>query len=135
MPTQRLLENTPRDHPDHALLLEAEQSIHKVALAINSTKESRQEEDYQETLKKLELLLITDVRYRCYLVFCGVFLCLFVLLYCIFNYNLFNFVHETTRRHRAMWSHSFLVLVEHIYIYNLYQQPAHLKIMQNGVTK
>ena len=55
------MENTPRDHPDHAHLVQAEGAIHNLALKINSVKESKQSEDVQETLKKLELLLITDV--------------------------------------------------------------------------
>ena len=55
------MENTPRDHPDHSHLVQAEGAIHNLALKINSVKESKQSEDVQETLKKLELLLITDV--------------------------------------------------------------------------
>ena len=58
---QRLLENTPKDHPDQIMLLKAEDALHHLALRINSVKESKHEEDMQETLKKLELLLITDV--------------------------------------------------------------------------
>ena len=58
---QRLLENTPPDHPDFALLEQAGKTIHELALKINSAKESKHEEEFQETLKKLELLLITDV--------------------------------------------------------------------------
>ena len=60
-PFQRLLENTPKDHPDQILLLKAEDALHHLALRINSVKESKHEEDMQETLKKIELLLITDV--------------------------------------------------------------------------
>ena len=58
---QRLIENTPRDHPDHNLLLGAEVAIHEVALRINSVKESKHEESLQETLRTLEFLLVTDV--------------------------------------------------------------------------
>ncbi len=57
-----MLDYTTSDHPDHALLLKAEKAIHELALKINKTKEGKQEEDLQETLKKLELMLITDVR-------------------------------------------------------------------------
>jgi hypothetical protein len=56
------MDNTPTGHPDHKYLLAADKIIHQLALRINSAKESRQEEDYQETIKKLELLLITDVK-------------------------------------------------------------------------
>ena len=58
---QRLLENTDDSHPDAQLLKEAEKAIHNLALKINSVKENKQEHDLQETVKKLELLLITDV--------------------------------------------------------------------------
>ena len=58
---QRLVENTPTGHPDHEYLVKAEGAIHNLALKINSVKESKQSEDLQDTLKKLELLLITDV--------------------------------------------------------------------------
>ena len=58
---QRLLDNTPAAHRDYEQLQRAEKTIHKLALRINSVKESKHEEDLQETLKKLELLLITDV--------------------------------------------------------------------------
>jgi len=58
---QRLLDNTSTSHPDHALLTQAEKTIHELALRINSVKESKHEEDLQETVKKIELLLITDV--------------------------------------------------------------------------
>ena len=60
---QRLLVNTPKDHPDYEQLQKAEKAIHDLALRINSVRESKHEEDLQETLKKLELLLITDVSY------------------------------------------------------------------------
>jgi len=58
---QRILDNTPAKHPDHEQLRQAEKTIHQLALRINSVKESKHEEDLQETLRKLELLLITDV--------------------------------------------------------------------------
>jgi len=58
---QRLLDNTPAGHPDYEQLHQAEKTIHQLALRINSVKESKHEEDLQETLRKLELLLITDV--------------------------------------------------------------------------
>lgn len=50
------------DHPDYVCLKEAEGAVHGIALKINSVKESKQEEGLQDTLKKLEVLLITDVR-------------------------------------------------------------------------
>ena len=58
---QRLLDNTAAAHPDYDQLHQAEKTIHQLALRINSVKESKHEEDLQETLRKLELLLITDV--------------------------------------------------------------------------
>ena len=58
---QRLLENTDPTHADYPFLKQAEEAIHELALRINSVKESKQEDSLQETLKKLELLLITDV--------------------------------------------------------------------------
>jgi len=57
-----LLDNTPANHPDCEQLRQAEQTIHRLALRINSVKESKHDEEFQETLRKLELLLITDVR-------------------------------------------------------------------------
>lgn len=60
---QRLLDNTPVGHHDYEQLQLAEKTIHKLALKINSVKESKHGEDLQETLKKLELLLITDVKF------------------------------------------------------------------------
>ena len=58
---QRLLEHTPVSHPDYPLLTEAENSIHELALKINTVKKSREGDDMQDTLRKLELLLMTDV--------------------------------------------------------------------------
>jgi len=58
---QRLLDNTAAAHPDYQQLRQAEKTIHQLAMRINSVKESKYEEDLQETLRKLELLLITDV--------------------------------------------------------------------------
>ena len=59
---QRLLVNTAPDHPDYTLLQEAEKVMHEFARKIGSLSESSTEDGQQETLKKLELLLITDVR-------------------------------------------------------------------------
>lgn len=59
---QRLLDNTPRDHPDSPLLQQACRVMHDLAVKIGTVNDSQHEEDMQETLKKLELLLITDVR-------------------------------------------------------------------------
>lgn len=56
---QRLAENTAKDHPDYLLLMQAEKVMHDMALKIGSI--SNSEEGQHETLKKLELLLITDV--------------------------------------------------------------------------
>jgi hypothetical protein len=58
---KRLIEHTPKDHQDHQLLLEAESAIHELALKINTVKENKQEEIMQESLKQLEILLMTDV--------------------------------------------------------------------------
>jgi len=57
-----LLDHTATSHPDYEQLRQAEKTIHQLALRINSVKESKHEEDLQQTLRKLELLLITDVR-------------------------------------------------------------------------
>jgi hypothetical protein len=59
---QRLLEHTAPDHPDNLLLSKAQSVIHRLALQINSVQESKQGEDMQDTLKKLELILMTDVK-------------------------------------------------------------------------
>ncbi|XP_059178943.1 rho guanine nucleotide exchange factor 17-like isoform X2 [Physella acuta] len=58
---QRLLDNTPRDHPDSPLLQQACRVMHDLAVKIGTVNDSQHEEDMQETLKKLELLLITDL--------------------------------------------------------------------------
>lgn len=58
---QRLTENTTKDHPDYPLLIQAEKVMHDMALKIGSVSNSQQEEGQHETLKKLELLLITDL--------------------------------------------------------------------------
>ncbi|XP_052795496.1 rho guanine nucleotide exchange factor 17-like isoform X2 [Mya arenaria] len=58
---QRLLVNTPPDHPDYALLQDAEKVMHEFARKIGSLSETNTEDGQQETLKKLELLLITDL--------------------------------------------------------------------------
>ena len=55
------MENTAADHPDLVLLQQAEAVIHKLVVCLNSIKESAFDEDLIETIKKLELLLITDV--------------------------------------------------------------------------
>lgn len=56
-----MLEHTPRDHRDYELLKQAEAAVHELALCINTAKENRQSEHVQDTLKKLELILMTDV--------------------------------------------------------------------------
>lgn len=58
---QRLLDNTSRDHPDHPLLQQACRVMHDLAVKLGTVNDSQHEEDMQETLKKLELLLITDL--------------------------------------------------------------------------
>ncbi|XP_041358523.1 rho guanine nucleotide exchange factor 17-like isoform X2 [Gigantopelta aegis] len=58
---QRLLDNTPRDHPDFDLLQHADKVMHDLAIKIGTLSENQSEEDMQQTLKKLELLLITDL--------------------------------------------------------------------------
>ncbi|XP_076447070.1 rho guanine nucleotide exchange factor 17-like isoform X2 [Babylonia areolata] len=58
---QRLLDNTPGDHPDYPLLQRACRTMHDLAMRIGTVTDSQHEEDMQETLKKLELLLITDL--------------------------------------------------------------------------
>ena len=60
---QRLLVNTPGDHPDYVLLQEAETTLHNFAKKIGHLSEPQVEDGQQETLKKLELLLITDVSF------------------------------------------------------------------------
>lgn len=58
---QRLLDNTPVDHPDHVLLQQACRTMHELAVKIGTATDSQHEEDMQETLRKLELLLIEEV--------------------------------------------------------------------------
>ncbi|GFO47662.1 rho guanine nucleotide exchange factor 17 [Plakobranchus ocellatus] len=58
---QRLLDNTSQDHPDYPLLQKACKVMHDLAVKIGTVNDSQQGEDMQETLKKLELLLITDL--------------------------------------------------------------------------
>lgn len=58
---QRLLVNTRGDHPDYTLLRQAEKVMHEFARKIGSLNETQSEDGQQETLKKLELLLITDL--------------------------------------------------------------------------
>lgn len=60
---QRLIEHTPPGHPDFPLLKEAEKVMHDFAIKLGTVNESQHEEDQQATLKRLELLLITDVSY------------------------------------------------------------------------
>lgn len=58
---QRLIEHTPPNHPDFPLLKEAEKVMHDFAIKLGTVNESQHEEDQQATLKRLELLLITDL--------------------------------------------------------------------------
>ena len=64
--SQRLLDNTPGNHPDYVLLKQAERVMHEFARKINTANETQIEDSQQETLKKLELLLITDVGFLCF---------------------------------------------------------------------
>ena len=64
---QRILENTPADHRDYKLLKQAETALHELAMCINTAKENKQSEDMQDTLKKLELILMTDVNTVAYI--------------------------------------------------------------------
>ena len=59
---QRLLESTDPEHGDYAHLQKAEVAVHELAMRINTMKESQRDECLQDTLKKLELLLLTDVK-------------------------------------------------------------------------
>ncbi|XP_052078648.1 rho guanine nucleotide exchange factor 17-like [Mytilus californianus] len=58
---QRLIENTPSSHPDYDLLKEADRVLHNFAIKLGTLDENRQEEDCQDSLKRLELLLLTDL--------------------------------------------------------------------------
>ena len=58
---QRLLDNTPGVHPDYTLLQEADKVMHEFARKIGTLKDTNSEDGTQDTLKKLELLLMTDV--------------------------------------------------------------------------
>ena len=60
---QRLLDNTPGNHPDYVKLKQAERVMHEFARKIGTANETQIEDSQQETLKKLELLLITDVSF------------------------------------------------------------------------
>ena len=63
---QRLLVNTQGDHPDYILLKEVETTLHNFAKKIGQLSEHQVEDGQQETLKKLEMLLITDVSDICH---------------------------------------------------------------------
>ena len=63
LPLQRLLDNTPGNHPDYVKLKQAERVMHEFARKIGTANETQIEDSQQETLKKLELLLITDVSF------------------------------------------------------------------------
>lgn len=58
---QRLIENTSQSHPDHDLLKEADKVLHNFAMKVGTVDESKQEEDCLDSLKRLELLLLTEV--------------------------------------------------------------------------
>lgn len=62
-----MIEHTPPNHPDFPLLKEAEKVMHDFAIKLGTVNESQHEEDQQATLKRLELLLITDVSYQNFL--------------------------------------------------------------------
>lgn len=53
-----LLKHTARDHPDHALLLEAQREVHELAVKINCVeREAYGVEQQQATLRELESLV------------------------------------------------------------------------------
>ena len=56
-----MIENTPLSHPDHILLKDADRVLHNFVIKLEIVDESRQVEDCQDSLKRLELLLLTEV--------------------------------------------------------------------------
>lgn len=55
---QMLLKHTPKDHPDHVLLLEAQKQVHDLALKINCVeRDTLGAEQQQATLRELECLV------------------------------------------------------------------------------
>lgn len=55
---QRLLKHTPRDHPDFALLLEAQSEVHDLASKINCVeREAYGVEQQLATLREIEIII------------------------------------------------------------------------------
>ena len=53
-----LLKHTPREHPDHTLLLDAQREVHELAVKINCVeREAYGAEQQQATLRELESLV------------------------------------------------------------------------------
>ncbi|VDQ17496.1 unnamed protein product, partial [Trichobilharzia regenti] len=53
----RLLESTPKDYSDHALLVEAESAIHRLALRVNAVHAAGEDENIVDGIKLIERLL------------------------------------------------------------------------------
>ncbi|KAK4471558.1 hypothetical protein MN116_004975 [Schistosoma mekongi] len=54
---KRLLESTPKDYSDHALLVEAESAIHRLALRVNAVHAAGEDENIMDGIKLIEKLL------------------------------------------------------------------------------
>nr|CAH8850672.1 unnamed protein product [Trichobilharzia regenti] len=54
---KRLLESTPKDYSDHALLVEAESAIHRLALRVNAVHAAGEDENIVDGIKLIERLL------------------------------------------------------------------------------
>ncbi|CAH8543478.1 unnamed protein product [Heterobilharzia americana] len=54
---KRLLESTPKDYSDHALLIEAESAIHRLALRVNAVHAAGEDENIVDGIKLIEKLL------------------------------------------------------------------------------
>ncbi|XP_018645399.1 hypothetical protein Smp_167650 [Schistosoma mansoni] len=54
---KRLLESTPKDYSDHALLVEAESAIHRLALRVNAVHTAGEDENIVDGIRLIEKLL------------------------------------------------------------------------------
>ncbi|CAH8564247.1 unnamed protein product [Schistosoma haematobium] len=54
---KRLLESTPKDYSDHALLVEAESAIHRLALRVNAVHAAGEDENIVDGIRLIEKLL------------------------------------------------------------------------------
>ncbi|CAH8505824.1 unnamed protein product [Schistosoma turkestanicum] len=54
---KRLLESTPKDYADHALLVEAESAIHRLALRVNAVHAAGEDENIVDGIRLIEKLL------------------------------------------------------------------------------